>query len=101
MVRSIGDTAAGLGEDGAAWQRLFGPSAAHFDALNEDLLRPILHLPRHPVRLARFGLPAAAPATLLARRWEHAAGPGAVRRRRRALLQPPDAADERRRSAWR
>jgi phytoene dehydrogenase-like protein len=70
MVRSIDETAAGLGEDGPAWQRLFGSSSAHFDALNEDLLRPILHLPRHPVRLARFGLPAAAPATLLARRWE-------------------------------
>jgi len=70
MVRSIGDTAAGLGEDGPAWKRLFGSSSANFDALNEDLLRPILHVPRHPVRLARFGLPAAAPATLLVRRWE-------------------------------
>ena len=27
------------------------------------MLRPILHLPRHPLRLARFGIPAAAPAT--------------------------------------
>jgi phytoene dehydrogenase-like protein len=70
MVRSIDDTAAGLGEDGPSWQRLFGSPSANFDALNEDLLRPIFHLPRHPVRLARFGLPAAAPATLLARRWE-------------------------------
>lgn len=70
MVRSIGDTVAGLGEDGPAWKRLFGAPSANFDALNEDLLRPILHVPRHPVRLARFGLPAGAPATLLARRWE-------------------------------
>ena len=70
MVRSLDDTAAGLGVDGPAWRRLFGSSSAHFDAINEDAMRPILHLPKHPVRLLRFGLPAAAPATLLARRWK-------------------------------
>ncbi len=69
MYRSLDATAAGLGEDGRAWRRLFESPAAHFDELNEDALRPILHLPRHPVRLARFGIPAALPATLLARRW--------------------------------
>lgn len=69
MVRSLHETVAGLGVDGPAWGRLFGPFAAHFDALNEDLLRPVLHVPRHPVRLASFGLRALAPAQLLARRW--------------------------------
>jgi phytoene dehydrogenase-like protein len=70
MVKSIEETAEGLGEDGAAWRRLFGSSSEHFDELNEDTLRPIIHLPRHPLRLARFGIPAAAPATLLARSWK-------------------------------
>jgi phytoene dehydrogenase-like protein len=70
MVRSIDRTARGLGEDGNAWKRLFGPSSAHFEALLEDILAPIIHVPRHPVRLARFGIPAAAPATLLARSWK-------------------------------
>ncbi|HYJ21940.1 MAG TPA: NAD(P)/FAD-dependent oxidoreductase [Solirubrobacterales bacterium] len=70
MVRSIEQTAAGLGEDGPAWRQLFESPAAHFDEVNEDGLRPILHLPRHPLRLARFGIPAAAPATVLARRWK-------------------------------
>ncbi|MDP9228771.1 MAG: NAD(P)/FAD-dependent oxidoreductase [Actinomycetota bacterium] len=70
MRRSIDETAEGLGVDGRAWRRLFGPSAEAFDLLNEDLLRPMLHLPSHPIRLARFGLPALAPATLLARRWK-------------------------------
>jgi phytoene dehydrogenase-like protein len=32
-------------------------------------MRPILHVPRHPLRLARFGLPAATPATVLAKRF--------------------------------
>lgn len=67
MRRSLLATAEGLGADGAAWARLFGSSSRHLDELNEDLLRPIQHLPRHPLRLLRFGVPAAMPATMLAR----------------------------------
>src|SRR5262249_48514196 len=59
----------GLGEDGAAWRRVFGSASAHFEELLEDILKPVLHPPRHPVRLARFGIAAATPATLLARSW--------------------------------
>ena len=69
MLRSIAATADGLGEDGAAWRRVFGSPSAHFDDLLEDMLGPILHVPRHPLRLARFGIPSAAPATVLARSW--------------------------------
>jgi phytoene dehydrogenase-like protein len=69
MVRSIEETARGLGDDGAAWLRAFGSPSAHFEALLEDMLAPIIHFPHHPLRLARFGIPAAAPATLLARSW--------------------------------
>jgi phytoene dehydrogenase-like protein len=70
MVRSIDETARGLGEDGAAWKRVFGPSSAQYGELLDDLLTPILHVPRHPIRLARFGIPAAVPATVLARTWK-------------------------------
>jgi phytoene dehydrogenase-like protein len=70
MVQSLEQTAAGLGADGPTWQRLFGPTVAHFDAINAEAMRPIAHLPRHPIRLTRFGLPALAPATLLTRRWK-------------------------------
>ena len=69
MVRSIEETARGLGEDGAAWRRVFGSASAHFGELLEDIMKPVLHVPRHPVRLLRFGLAAATPATLLARSW--------------------------------
>jgi phytoene dehydrogenase-like protein len=69
MLRSIEATAEGLGQDGTAWRRLFGSSSAHYDELLEDMLAPVLHVPRHPLRLTRFGLPAAAPATLLVRRF--------------------------------
>jgi len=70
MVQSVDETARGLGDDGAAWKRVFGSSSANYGALLEDMLAPIIHVPRHPLRLARFGIPAAAPATLLARSWK-------------------------------
>jgi phytoene dehydrogenase-like protein len=69
MVRSIDATAEGLGRDGAAWRRVFGSVSAHFEELLEDIMKPVLHWPRHPVRLVRFGLAAATPATVLARSW--------------------------------
>jgi phytoene dehydrogenase-like protein len=68
--RSLERTVAGLGADGRAWRQLFESPAKHFDALNEDALQPILHLPKHPLRLARFGIPSVLPATWLARRWK-------------------------------
>lgn len=67
IVHSIEQTATGLGEDGGAWRRVFGPSAKHFDALREDIMQPVLRVPRHPLRLTSFGLRSMAPATLLAR----------------------------------
>jgi phytoene dehydrogenase-like protein len=70
MVRSLEETAAGLGADGPTWRRLFGATVAHFDDVNAEAMRPIAHLPRHPLRLTRFGLPALAPATLLTRGWK-------------------------------
>jgi phytoene dehydrogenase-like protein len=69
MLRSIDETAAGLGDDGDAWLRLFGAPSRAFEALNEDLLRPLLHIPRHPIGLARFGAAAAMPVATVARLW--------------------------------
>lgn len=69
LYRSIEATAAGLGPDGKRWQRAVGDLAAGFDELAEDLLRPVLNMPRHPIRLARFGPRAAPPATAMARRF--------------------------------
>jgi phytoene dehydrogenase-like protein len=70
MFRSIEETARGLGEDGAAWKRVFGSSSANYGVLVDDMMAPIIHFPRHPLRLARFGIPALAPATVLARAWK-------------------------------
>jgi phytoene dehydrogenase-like protein len=68
LHRSLDETAAGLGADGARWRRLFGPLADAFDSLAADILVPITHVPRHPLELARFGVRALLPATALARR---------------------------------
>lgn len=67
MLRSLEATAAGLGEAGPRWRQVFGPPSRGYDSLTEDIYHPLPHVPRHPLRLVRFGLPAAAPATLLAR----------------------------------
>ncbi len=67
MLRSLDETAAGLGEAGAAWKRLFGPASRAFERLLDDLLAPKLRLPRHPLLLAAFGLRALPSARGLAR----------------------------------
>ena len=69
MVRDLDETAAGLGADGGRWRSVFGPLAERFDDLAPEVLGPVLHLPRRPVLLARFGLRAALPASVLARRF--------------------------------
>ncbi|RIT97635.1 phytoene desaturase family protein [Mycobacteroides abscessus] len=72
---SIADTTAQFDRhDARAWQGVFGPLSRRFDRLREDVFRPIVHLPRHPIALATFGVQALLPATALARVWrsEHA-----------------------------
>jgi phytoene dehydrogenase-like protein len=66
LDRSIERTARGLGADGVAYGRLMGPIVAMWRPLLEHLLGP-LRWPAHPLTLARFGLAAILPATVLAR----------------------------------
>ena len=68
LYPSLDRTCAGLGADGDAYGRLMTPFVRRFDALASEFLQPMLHVPRHPFLLARFGLAALQPATLLARR---------------------------------
>ncbi len=65
--RSVGETAAGLGDDARAYQRLFGWLTEHSNQLNQDLLGPFPLPPRHPLLLAWFGLNALLPAVTLAK----------------------------------
>lgn len=65
LERSLDATAAGVGADGAAWRRLMGPLAEAWPELRHDALAPI-GIPRHPIRMARFGMLALRPARSLA-----------------------------------
>jgi phytoene dehydrogenase-like protein len=68
LERSVAATADGLGgADGRAWQRLFTPLVRDADRIGREILRPVLRPPRHPLALARFGLPALRSARGLAR----------------------------------
>ncbi|WP_336672120.1 phytoene desaturase family protein [Tsukamurella sp. USMM236] len=67
LRRTVGDTAEGLGPDGAAWRALFGRPVRNFDKIGPSMLGPLLRVPRHPVALAGFGAPTPLPAAALAR----------------------------------
>ena len=67
VERSVAATAAGLGEDGPAYERLLGPLVRDWDAIEDAALAPLLRVPRRPVALGRFGLSALRTADGLAR----------------------------------
>lgn len=66
MPQDLGAVASVLGRDGERWQALFGPLVAAQQQVLTDTLRPLPRLPRYPLALARFGIPALVPAPLLA-----------------------------------
>ena len=66
LHRDVAATARGLGADGPAWQHLFGPLAADWEAMAPDLLSPLLRMPRHPFKMLRFARHAALSARGLA-----------------------------------
>ena len=61
LRRSLRETASGLGDDASAYERFFAPFLRAPHDLLADLLGP-LRIPKHPIRLARFGLPGLLPA---------------------------------------
>ena len=65
LDRSVERTAAGLGADGASYMRLMQPLVRTSREVIDHVLGP-LHLPRHPLALARFGAVGLLPATVLA-----------------------------------
>jgi len=67
LRRSLAETADGLGPDGAAYLRLVGPLVRDWPLLEEEILGPLLRVPRRPLALARFGLLALRSAQGLAR----------------------------------
>jgi phytoene dehydrogenase-like protein len=66
LAGSLAETARGLGADGPAYEELVGPLLDAPHALLEDILGP-LRVPKHPLRMLRFGLDAIRSAGGLAR----------------------------------
>jgi phytoene dehydrogenase-like protein len=58
LQRSLDKTVEALGADRLAYNRLMTPLVDHWENLSAEFLQPILHWPKHPVLLARFGLQA-------------------------------------------
>ena len=56
LQRSLDKTAESLGADQAAYVRLMAPLVGQSEDLSSEFLQPILHWPKHPLPLARFGL---------------------------------------------
>lgn len=67
--RSLERTAEGLGGDGRRWRSVFGGTTRRLPQITEDILIPAVHVPRHPLDLARFGAAAGLPAHVLAKVW--------------------------------
>ena len=66
LERDIASTAAQFGSDAARYRKLFEPLVEEWPTLFNEVFRPV-RLPHHPILLARFGLHAMQPATVLAR----------------------------------
>ena len=67
LAHSVADTAASLGADGPAYERLVRPFLGRWDELSADVLGPLIRVPSHPLLAARFGLRGARSARHLAR----------------------------------
>ena len=65
LERSIDDAAREFRRDGRAWFRLMKPLVDGWDELASEVLGPVPIVPRHPLLLARFGLSAMTPASIL------------------------------------
>lgn len=68
LEHSLEATAARLGPDAAAYRQLIAPVIEDWEKLAPAILAP-LHIPDHPLSMARFGLKGLLPAQLLANQY--------------------------------
>lgn len=66
LYRSIDQTARNLGRDATAYRILMGSLVKAWPKIERSILGP-LRVPRHPIDMARFGIAALLPASLLTR----------------------------------
>ncbi len=78
LARSIEVTSKGLRADARNYSELMTPLARDWEGLSGEILQPLLHWPRHPMLLARFGLQGIRSAVSLARSWFSSEGARAL-----------------------
>lgn len=66
---SVEATAESLGVDGRAYRRLMAPLVESAVPIGDAILAPLRTVPRHPISLARFGLPGLLPVSRLVDRF--------------------------------
>ncbi|MGJ1407519.1 phytoene desaturase family protein [Sphingobacterium siyangense] len=71
LYHSLAETIKGLGPDGESYRKLVEKVATHWEDLAADIMGP-LSLPKHPLRLASFGLDALQPASWTTKRFASA-----------------------------
>ncbi len=69
LERDLGDAKGALGTDGDAWVKLMRPFLEQWTDFAQEVLRPVLSFPKHPLLMARFGMTAFLPARTIARRF--------------------------------
>ena len=67
LERDLGAVDRVLGMDGRRWRALLQPLVEHWDEFVNDAFGPVARLPRHPLRMARFGMSALQPARWIVR----------------------------------
>jgi phytoene dehydrogenase-like protein len=67
LERDLGSVDRVLGMDGRRWRALLDALVEHWDDFAKDMLGPLVRMPRHPLRMARFGMSALQPVQWIAR----------------------------------
>ena len=73
MYQSVADTVAQFPSDRRQYERTIGKLVEHSEDLFDQILGPLLRVPKNPVTLARFGLPGLNAATKYVDRFEDVA----------------------------
>ena len=63
LYRDVDFTADSLGQDKRNYCKLMKPLVRDWEKLSAEFLQPMLHLPRHPIALAKFGMRVLCPTT--------------------------------------
>ena len=65
LYQDVDLTSGKLGRDARAYLNLMKPLARDWEKVSAEFLQPMLHWPRHPIALGKFGIRAMCPAMLL------------------------------------